>query len=901
MGLRRWSCGLSHFSRLLFRRRELDQELNDEIAHHIEAKTEENIAKGMTPEEARRSARIELGGVEQVKEKVRSVRTGAWFETLLQDIRFGLRILRKSPAFTSIAVLTLALGIGANTAIFSAVNGIVLKALPYADASQLVSIEGMRLYGSKMEATATFSPDVWNEMKKQTPAIAQMALYDGPGNSTLTAKAIPEVLPTASVSGDFFSVLGVQPRLGRPILAADTQPGAKPVAVVSYELWRATWGADPAVIGRSVTLNNKDYEVVGVMPPDCTFPVNSFNGGGANFVWLPLIIPPGAAAGKPIDGMVIARLKPSVSIAAVNAQLKTVSARLSGDFKGLVSGGYFHAVGLKHRFGDLDDEILTLLGAVGFVLLIACVNVSGLLLARGWARQREVAVREALGASRLRIARQFLTESVLLAFAGGVLGLLFSLWGVHLLRAITPSNTQEHGQFRLDAHVLWFTAGVSLLAGVLFGLAPAIQMSARRIGGALKEGTGGSPGGYSARGTQKVRSALAILEIAMSVVLVIGATLAARSFEKLTAIRPGFRTDHIMTMKANFSTSTCTYAPGADLAPCRTTVRSALSNMRAVPGVQSAAVASTLPLYPWAVALKVEIEGQTKEVSLNNGFAIADRIISTDYFRALGIPLLSGRDFLDSDTIGGEPVSIVDDTFARRYLGDHPLGQRISYRNDAKGNPEWTEVVGVIKSVHDLNPGWNLQGEIYIPFAQATYFQGANFIARTSQSPEAMVPALQRAIWSVDKNTPITDLATMDQLVARSVATPKYQTMLLAAFGGLGLLLAMVGVYGVISYGVSQRTHEIGVRVALGATPGNVLAMVMREGMLLTLMGTVVGVGGALALGRSLQSMLFEVKPTDPTTFVGVSAGMALVALAACYVPARRAMRVDPIVALREE
>jgi predicted permease len=543
----------------LFNKQRHDRELADELESNLQLHIDENVRAGMSREEARREALIKLGGVEPVKESYRERRGLPWLETFAQDVRFGLRMLRKNPGFTALAVLTLALGIGANTAIFSAVNGIVLKPLPYADASQLVFIQGVRRYGNRMEANATFSPDVWDEVKKQTPAIRQMALYDDPWNLTLAGEAVPEVLPGAAVSGDFFSVLGVQPLLGRRIFAPDTQPGAKPVAVVSYELWRATWGADPTVIGRSVTLNNKDYEVVGVMPPDCIFPLNSFNGGGAKVLWLPLIVAPDATGDKSVDGGVIARLKPGVSIAAANAQLRTVSTRLSADFKGLVAGGYFYATGLKLRFGDLDDEMLTLLGAVGFVLLIACVNVSGLLLARGWARQTEVAVREALGASRLRIARQFLTESVLLAFAGGAVGLLFSLWGVHVLRAISPPNTQEYGQFRLDAHVLWFTAGVSLLTGILFGLAPAIQMSARRIRGALKESMSGSPGGYSARRTRKVRSVLAIFEIAMA-----DWPLARRSricalsqecrvprlrpwrreaFEKLTSIRLGFRTD----------------------------------------------------------------------------------------------------------------------------------------------------------------------------------------------------------------------------------------------------------------------------------------------------------------------------------------------------------------------
>jgi putative ABC transport system permease protein len=667
------------------------------------------------------------------KEAIRERMALGWVDSLIQDMRFALSTLRKNPGFTAVAVLTLALGIGANTAIFSAVNGIVLKQLPYADASQLVSIVGMRLFASQhIEATMTFGPSVWERVREQTPAIAQMALYDNQQNATLTGGAIPEVVPVVRVSSDFFSVLGAEPLLGRPILPADTQPGSKPVAVVSYELWRATWSADPALIGHTVILNNKSYEVVGVMPPDCRFPLYGLKG-----MWLPLIVQPGEAGEKSVDGMVLARLKTGTSIRAANAQLQTVSARLASDFKGfLAGGGRFYATGLKRRLGDLDNEMLILLGAVGFVLLIACVNVSGLLLARGWARQREVAIREALGASRLRIARQFLTESVLLGFAGGALGLIFSVWGVHVLRAILPKGTQESGQFRLDAHVLWFTAGVSLLTGLLFGLAPAIQVSAQRIGNALKENMGGSPGGYSARRTRKMRSALAAFEIAMAVVLVIGATLAARSLQKLMAVRLGFRTDHIITMQANFSKSTCGSDERDEGSSCWLAVGGALANMRGVPGVQSAAAASTLPVSAWSVATNVQIEGQPKELSLNNNDVIANRIVSPDYFRTLGIRLLSGREFLASDSADATRVAVVDELFARKYLGNQPLGQRISYRQGADGKPEWMEVVGMISTVHDLHDAEEkLRPEIYASFAQATYFQGANFIVRTSENP----------------------------------------------------------------------------------------------------------------------------------------------------------------------
>ena len=813
-----------------------------------------------------------------------------------QDIKFAVRMLGKAPGFTAAAVLSLTLGIGANTAIFSAVNGILLKPLPYADASRLVSIIGYRQFAGGIMASMDFSPDVWKKVREQTPAIQQMALYRNQENFTLTGEAVPEVVPGVHVSADFFPLLGTRPLLGRPILAADTQPGAKPVVVVSYALWHATWGGDPAAIGRSVMLNGEAYTVIGVMPPEFEFPLYS----GPKGAWLPLVVTPGNT-GRQVAAMAVARLKKGVTTDGVNAELKTVSTRLSADFTGFGKGGSFLASGLKTRFGDLDNALLILLGAVGFVLLIACVNVSGLLLARGWARKKEVAIREALGASRMRIARQFLTESVLLALAGGALGMLFSIWGVHILRAITPTDAPEHGQFLLNANVLWFTLSVSLLTGILFGLAPAMQGSAWRVGAALKDGFGGSLAGLSARRPRKLRNALVIVEVALAVMLVVGATLMARSFKKVTSVNLGFRTDHILTMRANFSKSICGAGEKGKLAACQLAVDDALEKIRSIPGVQSAAVASNVPLLTWSITVNLEIEGQSKELSLGSGEVIADRLVSPGYFRTMGIRLLSGREFVESDIAGGGLVAIVDQTFARKYLGGHALGHRISEKKGKNGNPQWMEIVGVVGDTHDVNQRQAPRAEIYIPFGQAMRFQGANYIVRTAADPMAVAPGIKRAIWSVDKSAPITNLETMDQAVAESVAQPRFQAILLGSFGAVGLILAMVGIYGVISYGVTQRTREIGVRMALGAQPGNVLRMVIREGMLLAGAGIAIGIGGALALGRVLQSLLFEIKPTDPATFVGVAIVLMIVAMAACYVPARRAMRVDPMEALRYE
>jgi putative ABC transport system permease protein len=816
--------------------------------------------------------------------------------TLLQDIRYALRLLAKSPGFAAIVILTLALGIGANTAIFSAVNGILLKPVPYANPSQLVDLMGVKYFPSGIEGTIYFSQDIWKQVREQTPAIAQMALYNR-GEYTMTGDAAPELITVANVSSEFFAVLGCKPALGRPILAGDTQPGSKPVAVISDALWKARWGGDKGVLNHTITLGSKNYSIIGVMPPGFVYPIATVQ--SEKGVWLPRIVSPSdkseASAGYPV-----VRLKKGVSLAAANAQLKIVSARMSSNFKGWMSGGEFRASSLETHFGDLDRALLILIGAVGFVLLIACVNVSGLLLARGWARQREIAIREALGASRLRIVRQFLTESILLAIAGGALGLVFAIWGVRVLRVITPHGLPEHGHFVLNANILWFTIAVSLLTGILFGLAPALQATTRHAGLAIRESVGSLVS--SSRRPRRLRSGLVVFEIALAVILVIGATLVARSFQKLLSVKLGFRTDHIVTMDADFGGRICDRRNPKTLSGCKAGLLDVLHRMQSISGVQSAAVSSGVPFEDWGgIIPDLQIDGRAQHVLLAGGQTIFNRFVSPDYFRAFGISLLRGRDFKDADTLGSQRVAIVDSAFANKYFGGHALGHRISGDKDTKGNPEWTEIVGIAASVHDTDLPKPAAGEVYEPYAQATDFHETYFIARTSKDPMAMVPALRRAIWSEDKNAPVTDVTTMDRLVKSEFAEPKFQVLLLGSFGAFGLILAMIGIYGVISYGVTQRTHEIGIRMALGAHPANVLRMVVREGMVLAGAGIVLGICGALALGRVLQSLLFEIKPTDPATFAGVAILLTIVALAACWIPARRAMRVEPMEALRYE
>jgi putative ABC transport system permease protein len=818
---------------------------------------------------------------------------------LIQDVRYGLRMLAKAPGFTAIAVLTLALGIGANTAIFSAVNGIVLRPLPYANPSQLVTIQAHKMWkiaNTEIMGNVSLPFDVWEAAQKQTPAIAQMALYQD-NDVTISGDNAPEKVSGVYVSSDFFPVLGVRPLAGRPILPGDTQPGAKLVAVASYALWRERWGGDKHAIGRTIVLDQKTYTLVGVMPEAFDFGLYAEPKG----VWLANIPDPGQVSES---STAIARLKKGVTLQDVNAQLKTISPRFSKDLTVFGMGMTLGASSIEANASDLNNALVILLGAVGFVLLIACVNVSGLLLARGWSRQREVSIREALGASRLRIVRQFLTESVLLALAGGAVGLLFSLWGVHILQIITPKDSPEHGQFLLNTNLLWFTLAVSLLAGILFGLAPAMQASAKRVGWMIKGSFGAAIAGSSARRPRRLRGALVIIEVALAVVLVIGATLVVRSFGKLTSVKLGFRTDHIVTMTANFSKSVCDPDDEKKVQACFLASQSVLDRIRATSGVQSAAVASGAPLAGWRILFQLRIKGQAQAVSLDTGAIIARRDISPDYFRTLGVRLLAGRGFTDVDVNGSPLVAIVDETFAEKYLDGKPLGKQVS--TDAAGHnkkeePKWMEVVGEVSDTHDVNLENKPSAEIFIPVGQSSYFSATSFIARTAVDPAVMVSALRQAIWSVDKDAPITDVKTMDQLVAESVADQHFQAVLLSAFGGLGLILAMIGIYGVISFSVTQRTREIGVRMALGAQPGNVLRMVIREGMLLAGGGIIVGVGGGLALTRFMRSLLFEVKPTDPATFVGVAAVLVIVALAACWIPARRAMRIEPMEALRYE
>jgi putative ABC transport system permease protein len=861
---------------------------------------------------------------------------------LRQDVRFALRMLRKSPGFTAVAVLTLALGIGANTAIFSAVNGIWLEPRLKAHFSRMVTVDLLSI--SEIHA-----------IQKQSTAFKRTAIYQG-YSCLVLGGGVPVQAMNGYVSDDFFPMLGVKPLLGRYILPADTE-GNDRVAVLSYGLWMDDFGGDRQIIGRRISVDGKPYTVIGVMPKGFVLGVTW--GGSSPGLWMPSAFPLSDPTSHGRFSSFVARLKSGVTVGQVRAQLNAVYARLEAEYPRQYPSaaerygryGWIVTPGIQGRPSPvITFALFILLGAVGFVLLMACVNVASLLVARSWTRQREMAIRIALGATRRRIAQQLLSESLVLALAGGMLGALLSVWGVRVLRIIAPPGTPRAEYIRVDSNVLWFTLGISLLAAVLVGLAPALQAASRRAGSTLKGGLAGSFAEVSLGRSHRIRSALVVLEVTLALIVVTGGALMMRSFYELMHVNTGVRADHVITMSVQLSDQVCnnnasdsTALKRLDLGKlvklakklhvsglagmskqelmlqisryesatkCALANINLLNGVRLLPGVERAALADSGPfqggslttssLYPGEPSWDgLYIEGRTGN-QLESG-DIEGRSVTPGFFAAMGIHLLKGRDFRPTDA-NRHDLAIVSQGFAQEYIPGDPLGKRFSVGEDANGHRQWVEIVGEVNDVRDRAVEELASGPVYYtPFYFLGSSLGEEIIVRASMDPVILVPAIERIIRSVDSNAPITHVETVDQIIAQSAAEPRFQTFLLSSFGALGLLLAVIGVYGVVSFSAVQRTQEIGVRMALGAQRGDVLRMMIREGMVLAGAGIAFGIGAALTLTRFLRSMLFEIKPTDPVTCVGVAVLLAIVALAACYIPARRAMRIDPMVALRYE
>jgi putative ABC transport system permease protein len=799
--------------------------------------------------------------------------------TLLQDVRYAARVLVRQPGFAAVAVLTLALGVGANTAIFSVVNAVLLRPLPFAEPDQLVRVYEKRPKLGRTRNVVS-APD-FIDWRGQSQTFDSMAAYNGWGAS-LTGDGEPQRITGALASADLFRVLRAEPMLGRAFAAEEDRPGAPRVVVISHGLWRRRFGADPSAVGKAVTLGGEPYTVVGVMPPAFQFPDPETE------VWAPLALDPQDQSSRGSHYLsVVARLKTGVTREQAQAEMDAIAGRLEQQYQ--VNTGHGVNVFALHDevVGGVRKSLFVLLGAVGFVLLIACANVANLLLARGAARQAEIAVRTALGASRWRVVRQLLTESLLLFVWGGALGLLLAVWGVDLFVALSPPGTPRVHEIRADAWVFGFTFLVSLATGVVFGLLPALQASKPDLHAALKEGGRDRLGGGS---RTRLRGLLVVAEVASAVVLLVGAGLLLKSFVRLRQVSPGFDTANVLTMQLSLPPSR--YRDGASQAAF---FRQLLQRVEALPGVRAAGAVAGLPLTGNMASRYFEIEGRPPRPAgegLNANFNLA----SPGYFRALGVPLVSGRQFDERDASGAPEVVVVNETMARRFWPDEdPLGKRLRIAN----NP-WRTVVGVVADVKNDGLSAEPKPEMFYPLLQSP-LPFMTLVVRTDTDPKTLAAAVGREVRAVDADEPVYDVKTMDERLAESVSPQRLTTLLVGVFAALAMTLAGVGIYGVISYSVAQRTREMGVRMALGAQKGDVLKLVLRQGLLLALAGVLIGLAGAFALTRVMSGLLYGVSVTDPATFAGVAVMLTAVALVACLVPALRAARVDPMVALRYE
>jgi len=875
--------------RSLFRRSHADQELHDELWDHVERKAQENAADGMPWQEARRAALLEMGGVEQTKEKCRDARRVNWIHDLIQDLRHGLRMLRRSPGFAVVAVVTLALGIGANTAIFSIVNAVLLRRFPYPDPNQLVLI--FDVPSDQPDALSGISFRDFTDCREHNHVFSEMA-----GNAfhdlTLTGAGDPFIVNAAGVTPQIFPVLGAKPLAGRTLLPEDGERDAAPVAVVSENLWRSRFASDPALIGRSIDLDMRPFTVVGILPASFGYP----DGAPRQDVWIgvaqdPLFGPRLSQPGSRVVGG-IARLKPGVSLAQAQAEMATLGARLAKQFPGEDSGLTIRIEPYrKFVVGDVKSPLLIMLGAVGLVLLIACANIANLLLSRATSRRREIALRIALGAGRARIVRQLLTESALLGLLGGVAGVLLAVWGVWSFRPFLPSEVTQISSVQVGGSVLAFALLLSLAAALAFGLAPAMLATSSNWAANLNQG--GERTGQ--RGGQQVRSLLAIAEVSLAMVLLVAGGLLIRSFALVTSVYPGFDPSNVT--EAEVSLPQFQYSVPQEWTAFSNQL---LARLHEQPGLRDSALAAPLPMDRQGEAtLGFSIVGDPP-LPVGKSPTADYATVSPDYFRTMRIPLLRGRFFFEQDSPSSPKVAIVSQALVRRYFPNQdPVGKQMRFGFPPNSDVS-REIVGIVGDVRDVALGRNPGPMMYVPFAQAPLY-GGEIVVRSSLDASSVAAGIRQAVRSIDKNLPVTDMEPLNDALGKSISQERFRTFLLGCFSAIGLVLAAVGVFGVISYSASQRTHEIGIRIALGAGRRDVLRLIMGQGIQLALFGLGIGIVAAFLLTRLMSSLLYDVSASDPLTFAAVTTLLLGVALVACYIPARRALRVDPMVALRHE
>jgi putative ABC transport system permease protein len=821
-------------------------------------------------------------------ESVKSVDGVLSMDSLFKDIRYGVRGLLKHPGFTAIVVITLALGIGASTAIFSVVNSVVLRRLPYHSADRIVAIQEINSEGKRIQTTSANFLD-WRAQNTVFQHLS--AIRTTTTNLALSDQA--ERIDLAQTNADFFDVFGLTPQYGRLFFPQDEQAGHAPVVVISDALWQRRFGGDPSLVGQPITLDGKSYTVIGVAPKGFQYPDRTE-------LWIPpLKLVPELFEGQNVTQnrrmgylTAVALVKSGVSLQQAAGEMETITARLRQQYPDTNNRRFNRVVSLhEHLVGDTNKLLWLLLGAVAFVLLIGCANVANLLLASGAARQKEIAIRTALGASRSRVIRQLFTESTILAFAGGAVGLLIAFWGLAAITKLLPPDFPRLNEIHIDLRVLGFTLAASVLTAILFGLVPAFQISRPDVQESIRES--GRSTSSSLRQT-RFRQALILVEVALSVVLLAGAGLLFRSFLHLQSVKTGFVSEQLLTAKLTLAGPA--YVNQPDFAKFYNQV---VEKVSSVPGVQYAGLINTLPLEK-GPTLRFRVDG--RPITTPDNWPPANfRAVSTNYFRAMGIPVVQGRAFTDRDDENSRTIIANQQLVRDVFPDENPIGKRVTFGNtDAKQQPIWFEIVGVVGNVRSLELREEPTAELYFSIVQ-DWWPNRSLVVRSSVEPSSLTAAVRQVVNEVDKTIPLSDVKTMDRIVSESITQPRFNLFLLGIFGTVALLLSAAGIYGVTAYTVTQRTHELGIRIALGAQVSDVLRMILGQGMVVIGVGLIAGLAAAFGLTRLLRSLLFGVGENDPVTFVVITGVLLLVALVACYIPARRATKVDPLVALRAE
>ena len=889
-----WFNTLRARLRALFRRESVLQDIEEELRAHVEMATEESLKRGLPPDEARAAALKSFGNLGRNTELGYDIRGGGWLETLWQDVRYGTRMLFKNPGFTLVAIITLALGIGVNTTIFSVINSLLLKPIPFPDADRLILVWQSRV-NNPQNRNIVSAPNYW-DWRRHNDVFEEMAIFDSAGKGyDLSGEGEPERISGVRVSAGFFDVLGVKPRLGRTFLLEEEQPGKHQVVVVSDGLWRSRYNSDPAIVGKTIKVDGENHTVIGVMPPEFEFQFFS----PIRQIWVPVAYTRGDQDRGSNSFFCLGRLKQGVTIEQARAQMNTIGLGLAQQYP-QDNAGETATIDPIVGFGVESQHrtLLTLLAVAGFVLLIACINVTNLLIARGAARQREFAIRSALGASRARMIRQLLTESLLLAFAGGLSGILIAVWSGNLLLKVLPGDLSaipfrsinSADGLAIDYKVMAFTWGVTCLTGIIFGLAPALIFSKRNVNEFLQGGSRGTTGGGA-----NLRQGLVILEVALALVVLTGAGLMIQSMARLLNVAPGFDPHNVITLNLSLPQENMYIGPPGH----PQFAHDLQEHVGSIPGVISVSAVSHLPIGGGGAGRGFVIEGKPDPVPENQPGA-GYSVICPNYFRTMGIRLISGREFAEQDSQNAPSVIVINEAMAKQFWpNEDPLGKRIKIGFSNSDNP-WLTIVGIAQDVKQGGLDRRPFPTFFRPYSQAAW-PVMTVVVRTASNPGAFINSIKQALARFEPDRAASGIRTMDEVLYGSVGSRRFPMTLLVAFSLVALTLAAVGISGVVSFSVSQRTREIGIRMALGARKGHVIGLVLNRSMAAALIGMVAGLATSFGLTRFLTGLLFEVNAMDPVVLGSAALILAGVAFIACYLPARRATRVDPMVALRLE